>query len=133
MPSSDFTISISELSVASVSLVDVHHGREVEFRIDDLVSLRRGLKAREDERLADGNVLMHDDRARIGADDGSDFVADASRACPTSLLPTRGRRASPRCRHTREADRSRSRHRAEAVRDQVNGLIENGKLAAPLQ
>src|ERR1044072_7995529 len=46
-----------ETTVTRGSLVDVHHRRKVEFRIDDLVSLWRGFQTRENERLADGNVL----------------------------------------------------------------------------
>src|ERR1044072_9739726 len=76
-----------ETPVPCVSLVDVHHGRKVELGIDDLVSLWRRFQTGENERLADGDVLMHDDSAGIGTDDARDFVADGNRHVPPALCP----------------------------------------------
>src|SRR6185436_2887470 len=55
-----------ETPLACVSLVDVHHRRKVELGIDDLVSLWRRFQTGENERLADGDVLMHHDVAGVG-------------------------------------------------------------------
>src|SRR2546422_2202207 len=50
----------SDLPIPRMSFIDIHHRRKVQFRIDDFVSLGRRFKTGKDERLANGDVLMHD-------------------------------------------------------------------------
>lgn len=76
---------------------------------------------------------MHRDRAGVGADDLCDFIADADGHVPPSFRPRAHAAARPRVGVFVEPIVRASRHGAEAVGNQVDSLIENGKLAAPLQ
>lgn len=76
---------------------------------------------------------MHHDGAGIGPDDFRDFIADGDGHVPPAFSPRAHTAARPRFSVVVEPIVRRSGHRAETVRDQVNRLIENGKLAAPLQ
>jgi len=115
-----------------VSFVNVHHGREVELGIDDLVSLWGGFQAREHQRLADGDVLMHDHGARVGAYDARDFVADRDGHVPPAFRPCAHAPGCPDVGVFVEPFVSRFGHCSETVRDQVNRSFENGKFTAPL-
>src|ERR1700741_3199229 len=118
--------------VTCVSLVDIHHRRKIQLRIDDLVSLWRRLQTGENERLADRDVLMHHDGARLGADDVRDFVADSNGHVPPAFCPRTHTTAPPCVCIFLEPFMSCPRHRPEAMRNQINSFVENGKLAAPL-
>ena len=58
-------------------LLHVAHRREEPFLEDDPVARRLEVEAREHDRLGDGHVLVHHDRARRRADDRAEQVADA--------------------------------------------------------
>ena len=76
---------------------------------------------------------MHHDRAGIGADDLRDFIAYADGHVPPAFSPRAHSARRPRLGVVVKPIERRSRHRAETVRNQVNSLVENRKLAAPLQ
>src|SRR5262249_40192982 len=71
-----------------LGLVEVADGREVSALVDDPVSARVGWQeAGEDDRLGDGDVLVHHRGAGRRADDAADLVADGHRRLPPPLAP----------------------------------------------
>ena len=76
---------------------------------------------------------MHHDGAGVRANDARDFVADCHRHVPPAFGPRAHAASRPRLRVIMEPIVCGPGHRAQTVRDQVDGLIENRKLAAPLQ
>ena len=125
----------AEAAIARVRFVDVHDRREFEFGVDDFVAARVGgrVKAGEDERLADRDVLMHRDRAGVCADDAPDLVANRERHLPPAFSPCAHAARRPRLGILADALERRARHRAQTVRDEIHRLVENRKFPPPLQ
>ena len=106
-------------------LVEVAHRGEVALLVDDLPPLAAGLEAREDDRLGDGDVLVHRDAPGGRADDPGDLVADGQRQLPPALLPGAHAAGVPGARVLEHALLDRGRHRAQRVVDQVGRLRED--------
>src|SRR5436190_2061886 len=70
-----------------MSFINIHDGRKVQFRINDLVSFWSRLETGKDQRLADGNVLMHDNASGRRANNSADFAAHRNRHVPPALSP----------------------------------------------
>jgi hypothetical protein len=68
-------------------LVEVAHGGEVRLLVHDPVPLTRPRKAREHDRLGDGHVLVHHDRAGRRAEDPGELVAHRDRHLPPTVRP----------------------------------------------
>ena len=106
-------------------LLDVAHRREQTLLEDDPVSRRLQVEAREDDRLGNGHVLVHDRRARRRADDPADEVADAKHRVPPAFPPRARAARPPLGRELRQAPLRLGRHRAERVVDQVRRRLED--------
>ena len=112
-----------------LGLVEVAHRREVLALVDDPVATRvGGQEAREDDRLRDGDVLVHHGRAGRSADDPADLVADRHRRGPPALAPRADPALGPHRRVLREAVRRPPRHRRQRVVDQVRRVLEDREL-----
>ena len=66
---------------------------------------------------------MHHHRARIGADDASDLVAEVDRHVPPPFGPGAHTTRRPSVGVVVQAIVSCFRHRAETVRDQIDSLL----------
>ena len=109
-------------------LVQVANRGEVLGLVDDAVALRvDGAEAREDDRLGDGHVLVHHGRARLGADDPADLVADLERHRPPALGPGADASRPPDTGELGDAILGLGGHRAERVVDQIRRLGEDRK------
>ena len=114
-------------------LVEVAHRGEVAPLVDDPVPLRRRPEAGEDDRLSDGDVLVHHGRALGRADDPADLVADGERQVPPAFPPRPDPALAPRARVLGEPGLRAPRHRPERVVDQVGGLLEDRELGAVVE
>ncbi len=88
-----------------LGLVEVAHGREV-LRARRRPGCARGSTGRKQESTiasAIGDVLVHHRRARPGADDPPDLVADLERHRPPALAPGADPARPPRPGRTRRA------------------------------
>jgi hypothetical protein len=115
----------------AVGLVHVHHGREVQVLVDDLVAASGQVEAGQEHRLADGDVLVHDHRAGPRPDDPSHGVADGDGHRPPPLGPGAHAARGPRFGIIIKALISFLWHGAQTVRNQIDSLLEDGKLTAP--
>ena len=107
-------------------LVQVTDGREVALLVHDAVAPRvERVEAREDDRLGDRDVLVHDRRARPGADDAPDLVADRDRHLPPAFGPRADAARLPRVRVLEHARLCGFGHRAERVVDQIGRVPED--------
>jgi hypothetical protein len=64
---------------SALGLVEVAHRGEVALLVDDPPTRPLEVEARGDDRLGDGHVLVHRDRAWRRADQPADLVADGQR------------------------------------------------------
>src|SRR5256714_9279377 len=112
---------------------DVEVRWEVERFADDLIALAGEVEARMDERLADRDVLVHDDFARLRADDFTDQIADRARHLPPAFFPGANAARRPQLGVLVQAVASAGGHRAERVRDHINGVIEDREFFAPFK
>ena len=113
-----------------VRVVDVHHRRKIHRFVNNLVATLGKIKTRQDERLTDGNVLMHHDGTRSGSDDTGDFVANGQRHFPPAFSPGAYAARGPGFGVIVQSVVGRLRHRAQRVVDQVQGVFQNRKLRA---
>ncbi len=74
---------------------------------------------------------MHDNRARISADDAGNVVTDRDRHVPPAFGPSAHATCGPGVSVFVQPFVSSFRHSAEAVGDQVNGLLENWEFGSP--
>src|SRR5207249_6846200 len=117
-----------------LSLVQVTNRGEVRSLVDHAIATRvDGSKAREHDRLGDGDVLMHDRRPGRRADDAPDLVADAHGRLPPPLPPGADPALGPLSGELAEASCGFPRHRAERVVDEVGRLREDRELAPILE
>ena len=107
----------SQIAISGVRFVNIHHRREVQFGIDNLVSLWCWLETGEDERLADRNILMHHHCAWIRANDAPHFVAHRDRHIPPTFSPRAHATRGPNVSVFMQPIVRCTRHRAETVRD----------------
>ena len=116
-------------------LVGVHDGGEFEFGVDDLVAsgFGRRVEAGEDDGLTDRDVLVHGDLTSVRADDARHLVADGERHLPPTFGPRAHAARRPSVGVSLESVERLARHRAEAMRDKVSGLVEYRELAPPLK
>src|SRR5437764_14370316 len=111
---------------------DVEVRWEVERFADDLIALAGEVEARMDERLADRDVLVHDDFARLRADDFTDQIADRARHLPPAFFPGANAARRPQLGLLVQAVAGAGRHRAERVRGHINALREGREFVSPL-
>ena len=115
-----------------VRFVDVHHRREVQLFENDLVALGifRRQQARQNQRLTNRNVLVHDHRVCVSSDNPGDLVTERHRLVPPPFGPRAHAARRPDVGVFVQTIVSRPRHRAQTVRDQVNRSVQNRKLRA---
>ena len=76
---------------------------------------------------------MHHHGSGISSDDARDFIPGDDGHVPPAFRPGANASRRPRFTILGEETECLSRHRPEAMRDQVNGLTEDGKLKPPLE
>ena len=113
-------------------LVEVADGREVRLLVDDPGSLPRPPEAREDDRLGDRHVLVHDDRARRRAEDPPELVADRDGHLPPPFRPRPDAALAPDARVLAKVVLGGRRHRRERVVDEVRAGLEDREAVAVL-
>jgi hypothetical protein len=113
-------------------LVQVAHRREVRLLVDDPVALAGRLEAREDDRLGDRHVLVHDDRAGRRAEDPAELVADGDRHLPPAFGPGANPALPPHAGVLAEVVLGGRGHRRERVVDEVRAGVEDRETAAVL-
>ena len=113
-------------------LVEVAHGGEVRLLVHDPVPLTRPRKAREDDRLGDGHVLVHHDRAGRRAEDPAELVAHRDRHLPPTVRPRADAALAPGAGVLEEIVLGRGGHRRKRVVDQVRAGIEDREAVAVL-
>ena len=111
-------------------LLHVAHRREEPLLEDDAVARRLQVEAREDDRLGDRHVLVHDGRAGRRADDPADQVADAEHRVPPAFAPGARAARRPLARELLQPALGLRRHRAERVVDQVRRRLEDREAIA---
>ena len=113
-------------------LLEVADGREVLLLVHDPPPLAAQVEAREDDRLGDRHVLVHDRRAGRRADETPDLVADGDRQLPPAFAPGPHAARVPRLRVPGQAARGLGGHRSQRVADQVRRLREDREALAVL-
>ena len=113
-------------------LVQVAHRGEVRRLVDDPVALAGRREAGEDDRLCDGHVLVHDDRARGRAEDPPELVADGDRHLPPALGPGPDAALPPGARVLAKVVLGRRRHGGKRVVDEVRAGLEDREAVAIL-
>src|SRR6266511_3309842 len=98
--------------------------------VDDPPALALEAEAREDDGLGDRHVLVHRRRARRGADDPADLVADRQRKLPPALAPGPDPARFPGVRVVRKPALGVHGHGSERVVDQIRGLGQDRELVA---
>src|SRR5262245_32679043 len=98
-----------------MSFVDIHHGREIQLAIDDLVSLWSGFKTGKNQRLTNGNILMHRHAARLSTNDLRDLVADRQWHVPPTFSPGAYAASCPYVCVFMQPIEGRARHRPQTV------------------
>jgi len=114
-------------------LVEVAHGREVALLVDDPSARAVEIEAREDNRLGDGDVLVHRDGPGRSADQPTDLVADGQRQLPPALAPGANAPRVPVARVAEDALLGGRGHRPERVVDQVGRLREDREALAVVE
>ena len=111
-------------------LVEVADRREVRLLVDDPGPLVRLGKAREDNGLGDGHVLVHDDRVDGRAEDPAELVADRPRHVPPALAPAANPALAPHPRVLPQIVLGRRGHGREGVVDEVRAGREDREAVA---
>src|SRR5439155_2078493 len=115
-------------------LVEVADRGEVVPLVDNAVTARiDGEETREDDRLRDRDVLVHDRRPGRSADDPPHLVADGDRHLPPALPPRPDPALPPHAGVLGEPLLRFVRHGCQGVIDEVRGVGEDGELGAVVE
>src|SRR5947208_906485 len=90
-------------------------------------------KAGKNDRLANRDVLMHDDTALLGANDACHLVAGRDRHVPPTFSPRTNAARGPGFSKVLEPPIRFLRHGAKTVRDQIDSFVQDRKLTTPFE
>ena len=76
---------------------------------------------------------MHDYRVRVGADDPRDIISDSNRHVPPAFGPRAYSPRRPNLGVLAQSIVRRTRHRAQAVRDQIDSFVQDGEFRTPFE
>ncbi len=114
----------------TLGVPEVHHRREVQVGVNDLVAFAAEVEAGGDDGLNHGDVLMAGNRSGGGVHQGANLVADLGRQHPPLFLPGADAALRPCAGVGEHGVEDAAGHGAQGVGDQVGGAIEDGELGA---
>ena len=115
-------------SSCALSFPEIHHRREVQVGIDDLVALTGKIEAGGDNRLALRHILMKRDGVGIAIHQSFDESPNFVPKHPPGFFPSAHSARCPNFGVLVQSPLRCPRHSSQRITDQISGIRQDGKL-----